>query len=62
MSEATRVRFVVSYFGLSAVEIADQFVHRRPIDVLTASPHEQQTYAIQRRFDQWLTNGKPETR
>jgi hypothetical protein len=56
------VRFVVSYFGLSAVEIADRFVHRRPIDVLTASAHEQQTYAIQRRFDQWLAEGKPETR
>jgi hypothetical protein len=45
--------FLASYFGLSAAEIALRLVMHRPLDPMTASPQEQEAYAIDDRFMTW---------
>ena len=49
-----RSSFLTSYFGMSALEIARRFARREPLDVFTASPHEQHAYAVGGRFRTWL--------
>jgi hypothetical protein len=45
--------FLVSYFGLSAMEIARRLVRRLPLDPMSSSPQEAQAYAIEGRFRTW---------
>ena len=45
--------FLVSYFGLSALEIARRLVQRKPLDPMSSSPQESQAYAIEGRFHTW---------
>ncbi|HET9956718.1 MAG TPA: hypothetical protein VFQ61_19615 [Polyangiaceae bacterium] len=51
---AGRTRFLVSYFGLSAAEIARRLLLRRPLGAMKSSPHETQAYALEDRFADWL--------
>jgi len=55
-----RTGFLVSYFGLSAAEIARRFVKREPLNVMDSSPHENQAYNLERRFRTWLRTAHPE--
>jgi hypothetical protein len=55
-----RTGFLVSYFGLSAAEIAWRFVKRKPLNVMDSSPHENQAYELERRFRTWLRKAHPE--
>lgn len=57
-----RLGFLVSYFGLSAAEIARRFVNREPLNVMDSSPHENQAYELERRFRTWLRTAHPEQR
>ena len=45
--------FLAGYFGLSAAEIAKRLAMRLPIDPMTASPFEQEAYALADRFMVW---------
>jgi hypothetical protein len=54
-----RTGFLVSYFGLSAVEIARRLVMRQPLNVMDSSPHENQAYNLERRFRAWLRTTHP---
>ncbi len=47
--------FLVSYFGLSAAEIARRFANRLPLDPMRSSPHEEEAYQLERRFMTWLS-------
>src|SRR5438132_5265759 len=49
-----RPGFLVSYFGLSAAEIARRFVKREQLNVMDSSPHENRAYELERRFRTWL--------
>jgi uncharacterized protein DUF4157 len=56
---AGRVPFLISYFSSAAKEIVKRVVAGKPIDPLTAAPHETEAYAVEKRFVQWLRAGKP---
>jgi hypothetical protein len=45
-----RATFLESYFGLSLVTIIKRAIAREPINVMMSSPHEQEAYALERRF------------
>lgn len=55
-----RTGFLVSYFGLSAGEIAWRLVRRRPLNVMDSSPHEHQAYELEQRFRAWLRSAHPD--
>ena len=55
-----RTGFLVSYFGLSAAEIARRLIKREPLNVMDSSPHENQAYELERRFRTWLRGAHPE--
>ena len=46
-------RFLVRYFGLALVEIVRRARRGDPIDAMTASPLEDEAYAIEARFAAW---------
>jgi hypothetical protein len=45
--------FLVSYFGLSALEIGRRLAKHLPLDPMSSSPQESDAYAIQGRFVSW---------
>ncbi|MGN6105218.1 MAG: hypothetical protein ACTHU0_08950 [Kofleriaceae bacterium] len=46
--------FLVSYFGLSALTIAYRLARGEALQVMQSSPHENQAYEIEQRFQTWL--------
>lgn len=49
-----RTGFLISYFGMSAAEIARRLMHREPLNMMRSSPHEEEAYQIESRFMTWL--------
>lgn len=50
--------FLESYFGLSAATIAYRWATGQPLDVMRSSPHEEQAYNLETRFDSWYATTK----
>jgi hypothetical protein len=45
--------FLVSYFGLSGIEIGRRLLKHLPLDPMSSSPQESEAYAIEGRFRSW---------
>jgi hypothetical protein len=45
-----RAAFLESYFGLSLLTIIKRAIAREPLNVMMSSPHEQEAYALEKRF------------
>lgn len=45
--------FLTSYFGLSAITIAYRFIRQEDLEVMESSPHEEQAYNVESRFEDW---------
>ncbi len=50
---AGKVGFLESYFGMSAATIAYRWATGQPINAMRSSPHEEQAYNIEARFNAW---------
>jgi hypothetical protein len=53
-----RTKFLMSYFGLSALTIAKRFVMREELNMMDSSPHEMQAYNLEQRFLKWYASHK----
>jgi hypothetical protein len=53
-----RTKFLMSYFGLSAVTIAKRFIMQEDLDMMDSSPHEMQAYELEKRFLAWFEKNK----
>jgi hypothetical protein len=53
-----RTKFLMSYFGLSALTIAKRFVMREELNMMDSSPHEMQAYNLEQRFLRWYASHK----
>jgi hypothetical protein len=51
-----RGSFLASYFGLSLATILWRVIRGQPINVMQSSPHEDEAYKLQKRFQVWLAN------
>ncbi|GMV48559.1 MAG: hypothetical protein NBKEAIPA_03383 [Nitrospirae bacterium] len=53
-----KVAFLESYFGLSGATIAYRWATGQPLNVMRSSPHEEQAYNLQARFNSWYAANK----
>ena len=51
-------KFLALYFGLAIGQIARRALRGAPIDVMTASPLEDEAYAIEARFVAWARSAR----
>jgi hypothetical protein len=54
-----RTGFLVSYFGMTAADIAYHWLTRTKMKESTSSPHEFQAYKLEERFEAWLIKKYP---